>query len=40
MDKVIIEKMETCPLVYSVSEENGHDCWGKFEFTSHKNKIK
>jgi hypothetical protein len=26
INKVIIEKMEECPLVYQISEENGHDC--------------
>lgn len=35
MNKIIIEKMEECPLVHSKSEPNGHDCWGKYEYTHH-----
>jgi len=32
----IIEKVKDCHLVYERSEQNGHDCWGNYEWTTHK----
>jgi hypothetical protein len=31
-----IELVEKCKLVHTRSEPNGHDCWGKYEFTIQK----
>jgi hypothetical protein len=33
--RVVIEKMSDCKLVRERRESNGHDCWGKSEYTSY-----
>lgn len=37
-DRIIIEKGDKCGLIRSGSEENGHDCWGNYEY-SHYNYV-
>ena len=32
----IIELVEKCKLVRRGSRDNGHDCWGNYEYTSYK----
>ena len=32
----IIEKVKDCHLVYERSEQNGHDCWGNYEWSTYK----
>lgn len=32
----IIELVENCKLVRTGSEENGHDCWGNYEYNQYK----
>lgn len=34
--ELIVELVENCSLVREGSQENGHDCWGNFEWTSYK----
>jgi hypothetical protein len=36
MEKEIIELVEKCKLVHKKSIADGHDCWGKTEFTTTK----
>ena len=35
-NKRIVELAKNCKLVRRGSEENGHDCWGNYEWTSYK----
>jgi hypothetical protein len=35
-NSIIIELVEDCKLVRSLSIENGHDCWGNLEWTEQK----
>ena len=34
--EIIVEKVSECNLVKEGAEPNGHDCWGKLEFSSYK----
>ncbi len=34
MMEVIVEKMQDCKLVRETHEDNGHDCWGNYEYTT------
>jgi hypothetical protein len=32
----IVEKVQHCHLVRKGTEDNGHDCWGNYEYTTYK----
>lgn len=34
--KLIIENASDCKLVRTGSESNGHDCWGKYEYSNYR----
>ena len=34
MNKIVVEQVKNCKLVYERSEENGHDCWGNYEWST------